>query len=145
MPGTNAEHLAARTRRRGHERRTATVPPTSQLAADPLIAEYLQGPFPALNPPSPPVHARRLLEYLLGRPVPEEVLLQWERVRAFVAYQGLELPPAASLTTWPADPRPAPPTAPTPAPTPAPPAPRARKITSPGRREGPADPHDLGD
>lgn len=113
----------------------------TQMRADAAIAGYTDSIFPATPVPPPPMHARRLLAFLTGRPFSLRDWETYERVRAFCGYEGLELGVRHQMAQALVDPEgeeiPEPPPAPAAAPPTPPPAPASSAVRF--------DPLDLGD
>lgn len=153
-----ANDLLKPRRRRGPGRKgkapapAVTGEPTKSVRADPMTRAFEQGPFPAVTvQPFPPATVY-LWERLTGRAFDPELFAVWERVRAFTAYEGVELDGPLISNQWLADPDPArqelEPIAPTPS--------RRRSIRGPQGQVAPSsksaalppmdlDAHDLGD
>lgn len=74
-------------------RRRALAGRRTELGAQPVARDYEQGPFPHQAVAPFPAEAVALWERRTGRAFDPEAMAEWERVRAFLGYQGLELSP----------------------------------------------------
>lgn len=84
------------TGRKGRQTRARKTGPghRTEIGANPLIYDYEQGPFFHLGVRPFPPEAVELLERRTGRPFDAAFLADWERIRAFLGYEGIELAPS---------------------------------------------------
>lgn len=66
-------------------------PLVQELGPDPLVRHFETGPFPAAEVPAVAPAAAALFERLTGQRFDPAVIAAWERVRAFLAYPGVEV------------------------------------------------------
>lgn len=128
-------------RRRGGGRRGHREPkPGMNLSEvgkpDPLVQDFERGPYPALRVRELPPEARALVERIAGNRFPDELYRAYERVRAYLGLEPVELD-AALLSARP---------------LPAAPAPEPAPVRQLSEGTGPrtfdplaVNPHDLGD
>lgn len=101
MP-SNGEMLG----RKGNPKKRRDDDPTRprETGRDPLAAEYERGPFVDLVVPPFPPGGLALLERRTGKIPDPAVLAEWERIRAFTGYKGIEVTPRLAGSTCLVDP-----------------------------------------
>lgn len=75
-----------------------------ETGRDPLAAEYERGPFVDMVVPAFPPGCLALLERRTGKIPDVEALAEWERIRAFTGYAGIEVGPRLAGSTCLVDP-----------------------------------------
>lgn len=68
--------------------------PVSSIKADPVHQHFATGPFPVAPIPEWPEDFIRLVEHYTAKPFDPDMLRWYERIRAYMGYGGVPVPPA---------------------------------------------------